>query len=89
MKKLSQKDLEALTQEKGTNRPREKKKHTKPANNLYKWDPTYFRPQEQQPALFHVDVPLDDYEHLLKDDLDPVSKMEVTYKVLKNQLRQH
>ena len=30
-----------------------------------------------------------DYEHLKMDDMDEISKMEVTYKILKQQLRDH
>lgn len=34
-------------------------------------------------------VPRLDMEHLMRDDLDEISKFEVVYKILKNQLRQH
>ena len=30
-----------------------------------------------------------DYQHLKEDDLDELSRLEVTYKVLKQQLREH
>jgi hypothetical protein len=30
-----------------------------------------------------------DFHHLYNDDLDPESKLELTYKVLKDQLRVH
>jgi len=60
-----------------------KKKHSQPPNNLYHWDPNYFRKQKPEPPLFQVNVDQKDYLHLMHDDLDEISKMEVTYKILK------
>lgn len=40
-----------------------------------------------EPSLFKMKVPREDMEHLMRDDLDEMSKMEVIYKILKNQLR--
>lgn len=40
-------------------------------------------------SLFKMKVPRLDMEHLMRDDLDEMSKLEVIYKILKNQLRQH
>ena len=57
------------------------KKH--PENNLYKFDPKFFHKINKDPPLFQVDVDQEDYIHLMNDDLDEVSKLEVTYKILK------
>lgn len=40
-------------------------------------------------SLFKMKVPRMDMEHLMRDDIDEMSKLEVIYKILKNQLRQH
>ena len=64
-----------------------KKKH--PENNLYKFDERYFQKKPRDPALFEVNVDRADYSHLMNDDLDEVSKLEVTYKILKQQMRKH
>lgn len=37
-----------------------------------------------EPSLFKMKVPREDMEHLIRDDLDEMSKLEVIYKVLKN-----
>ena len=37
-----------------------------------------------EPSLFKMKVPREDMEHLMRDDLDEMSKMEVIYKILKN-----
>ena len=52
-------------------------------NNLYRFDERYFRKGPAEPPLFRVDVDELDFEHLKNDDLDEISKMEVTYKILK------
>lgn len=54
-----------------------------PKNNLYKYDPKFFNKIKPDPPLLKVDVDLEDYFHLMNDDLDEVSKLEVTYKILK------
>lgn len=41
------------------------------------------------PSLFKVRVMREDLEHLARDDLDEISKFEVIYKILKDQLRTH
>ena len=35
-------------------------------------------------SLFKMKVPRHDMEHLMRDDLDEMSKLEVIYKILKN-----
>lgn len=39
------------------------------------------------PALFQLNVDEKDYAHLANDDLDKISKLEVTYKIMKQQMR--
>lgn len=68
-------------------RPLKKKKH--PPNNLYKFDERYFKRIKPDPPLFQVDVHQKDYTHLMNDDMDEISKLEVTYKILKQQIREH
>lgn len=58
-------------------------------NNLYRFDERHFRKGPAEAPLFQVDVDEMDFEHLKNDDLDEISKMEVTYKILKQQLREH
>ena len=41
------------------------------------------------PALFKIEVAKKHLEHLAADDLDEISKNEVVYKILKDQLRAH
>jgi len=41
------------------------------------------------PSLFKIAVRREDLEHLAADDLDEISKFEVVYKILKDQLRDH
>lgn len=41
------------------------------------------------PSLFKIDVPKKHLVHLMNDDLDEISKNEVIYKILKDQLRDH
>lgn len=41
------------------------------------------------PCLFKINVQKKDLQHLLNDDLDEISKFEVIYKILKDQLREH
>lgn len=41
------------------------------------------------PCLFKINVQKQDLQHLLNDDLDEISKFEVIYKILKDQLREH
>ena len=57
-------------------------------NNLYDFDPKYFKKIKPDPPLFIADVDQNDYEHLMNDDLDEISKLEVSYKILKQQLRE-
>lgn len=41
------------------------------------------------PSLFKIQVQRKHLEHLNNDDLDEISKFEVVYKILKDQLRSH
>lgn len=41
------------------------------------------------PSLFKIQVQKKHLEHLANDDLDEISKFEVVYKILKDQLRTH
>ena len=50
---------------------------------MFNRDQDYFRKIENEPSLFDVKVPKEDYEHLMNGDLDPISKNEVVYKILK------
>ena len=67
--------------------PKKPNKTNFPPNNLYRFNERYFHKIKPDPALFQVDVDPLDYKHLIEDDLDEISKMEVTYKILKQQLR--
>jgi len=40
-----------------------------------------------EPNLFEMDVDQEDFEHMMNDDMGGVSRMEVVYKILKEQLR--
>ena len=62
-----------------------RKKH--PPNSLYRFDERYFRKINPNPALFQLAVDAKDYDHLKNDDLDRISKLEVTYKIMKQQMR--
>ena len=55
---------------------------------MFNTDFNYFRKIEPEPSLFKVDIEREIYEHLRNDDMDEISKNEVVYKVLKEQLRQ-
>lgn len=50
---------------------------------------TMFERQPIDPSLFRLRVQKRHLEHLMKDDLDEISKYEVIYKILKDQLRAH
>ena len=62
-----------------------------PANNSprYVMDNTKFHKQPIDPSLFRIKVQRKHLEHLMNDNLDEISKFEVIYKVLKDQLRDH
>ena len=53
-------------------------------NNLYDYDPKFFHKIKPDPPIFIAEIDQNDYEHLLNDDLDEISKLEVSYKILKN-----
>lgn len=50
---------------------------------------TQFHKQPMDPSLFKISVPRAYMEHLQSDDLDEISRLEVVYKILKDQLREH
>jgi hypothetical protein len=52
-------------------------------------DPVKWEKQPIDPALFKLKVQKKHLEHLMNDDMDQVSKFEVIYKILKDQLRDH
>ena len=56
--------------------------------NMFNNDDTMFRKQPLEPALLDLKVLKEDYDHLMQADLDPISKNEVVYKILKTQLRE-
>lgn len=68
--------------------PQKKKKKHKP-NNLYDFDPRFYHKKNSKPTIIQVEVEKDDLVHLKNDDMDEVSRLEVTYKILKEQLRDH
>jgi hypothetical protein len=72
----------------GTASPNAKRKKHRP-NNLYDFDPKFFHKKNRKASLIQVNVNLEDLAHLKEDDIDEVSKLEVTYKILKQQLRHH
>ena len=41
------------------------------------------------PCLFKINIKNEDLNHLQNDDLDEISKFEVVYQILKDQLRKH
>lgn len=64
-------------------KPQKKKKKHKP-NNLYDFDPNFFHKKNKDPVLFQLEVDQQDLHHLKEDDIDEISKLEVTYRILKN-----
>jgi len=48
-----------------------------------------FKKFDPNPSLFEMKVEKEDFLHLQDDDLDPISRYEVVYKILKDQLRNH
>ena len=50
---------------------------------------TFQQKIDMDPSLFKLQVQKKHLEHLNKDDLDEISKYEVIYKILKDQLRVH
>lgn len=55
--------------------------------NLYNTDTDYFRKIEPEAPVLDLKVQQEDLNHLMHEDLDPISKQEIVYKILKNQLR--
>ena len=58
-----------------------------PPNNLYRFDEKYFRRKRLDAALFKLDIDEKDMIHLANDDMDEISRLEVTYKIMKQQMR--
>jgi len=51
--------------------------------NMFNNDDTCFRKVAADPALLDLKILKEDYDHLMREDLDPISKNEVVYKILK------
>jgi len=51
--------------------------------NMFNNDDTCFRKVTADPALLDLKILKEDYDHLMREDLDPISKNEVVYKILK------
>jgi len=58
-------------------------------NNLYDFDPKFFHKSKQDGPVLQIEIEKHDFEHLREDDLDELSRLEVTYKILKQQMREH
>ena len=56
--------------------------------NMFNNEEDNFRKMPADPALLDLRVLKEDYDHLMNADLDPISKNEVVYKILKTQLRE-
>ena len=56
--------------------------------NMFNNEEDHFRKMPADPALLDLKVLKEDYDHLMNADLDPISKNEVVYKILKTQLRE-
>ena len=67
----------------------QKKTGKRHPNNFFQFDDKYFKKMPGEPSLFNLDVDEDDVHHLLNDDVDNVSRMEIIYKILKEQLREY
>jgi len=74
---------------KGTRNPtiipghKQKNRDVKP-RNLYNTDTNYFRKIEPEAPMLDLKINQEDLDHLAHDDLDPISKHEVIYKILKD-----
>lgn len=66
---------------------KQKKRDVKP-RNLYNTDTDYFRKIEPEAPVLDLKIAKEDLDHLMHGDLDPISKHEVVYKILKGQLRE-
>ena len=51
---------------------------------MFNPDTDYFRQIDQDCPLFDVKVLKEDFDHLMMNDLDPISKNEVVYKIMKS-----
>lgn len=58
-------------------------------NNLYDFDPKFFHKKKQDGPVLEIEIEKHDVDHLREDDLDELSRLEVTYKILKQQMREH
>ena len=52
-------------------------------------DQSHFKKQDTRPSILDLNINQEDYQHLLHDDMDMISRHEVIYKILKDQLRNH
>ena len=69
--------------------PRPQSSKVKKRDVIFRQDERYFKKKPDQPSAFQIDLDFEDYAHLMNDDLDEISKLQVTYKILKQQLREH
>jgi len=81
-------DDEATSPKTNSFKPMKPKDRDIKPSNLFNLDPDYFMKGEEHPSLFNVQVDKAMFEHLHRDDLDEISKQEVVYMILKEQLRQ-
>ena len=69
---------------------REVAKQSQSPSKMTGHDPDKVHIKKQlDPSLFKIKVPKKHLEHLIADDIDEISKYEVIYKILKDQLRDH
>jgi hypothetical protein len=52
-------------------------------NTFIEFDERYFKKVPGEPSLFNLNVDENDVHHLLNDDVDETSRMELIYKILK------
>ena len=52
-------------------------------NTFIEFDERYFKKVPGEPSLFNLNVDENDVHHLLNDDVDEASRMELIYKILK------
>jgi hypothetical protein len=52
-------------------------------------DQAHFKKTDAKSSILDLNINQEDYQHLMHDDMDMVSRHEVIYKILKDQLRNH
>ena len=68
--------------------PKQSSPKQSPKSSKFK-QPKAFKNTPIDPGLFKIQIQRKHLEHLANDDLDEISKFEVIYKILKDQLRSH